>query len=109
MRRTRKNAQNTIFTCKRHFIGLNEMNRSTSSRRRQAAMEQTYNRLLDAAPDLTEVEQKMKCLFVMFIWMQYTLKETGMSQNVSVDKNVVTYHVKIDGAEAWIVQDFDKV
>lgn len=40
--------------------------------------------------------------------VKYTMNANGLSQNVSVDNNVVSYHVLKDGIEAWIVQDFDK-
>lgn len=40
--------------------------------------------------------------------IKYTLQANGMTQNVSVDNNVVSYHVKKDDMEAWVVQDFDK-
>lgn len=39
---------------------------------------------------------------------KYSLQANGVSQNVSVDNNVVSYHVVKNGVEAWIVQDFDK-
>ena len=40
---------------------------------------------------------------------QYSIQAKGVSQNVSVDNNVVTYHVVKNDVEAWIVDDFDKV
>jgi hypothetical protein len=40
---------------------------------------------------------------------QYSIQAKGVSQNVSVDKNVVSYHVVKNEVEAWIVDDFDKV
>ena len=40
---------------------------------------------------------------------QYSIQANGVSQNVSVDKNVVTYHVVKNNVEAWIVDDIDKV
>lgn len=40
--------------------------------------------------------------------LKYSIQAKGVSQNVSVDNNVVSYHVVKDGVEAWIVDDFDK-
>jgi hypothetical protein len=40
--------------------------------------------------------------------LKYSLEYKGVSQNVTTDKNIVTYHVVKDGVEAWVVQDFDK-
>jgi len=40
--------------------------------------------------------------------LKYTLQANGISQNVSVDNNVVIIHVQKDGADTWILQDFDR-
>jgi hypothetical protein len=40
--------------------------------------------------------------------LKYSIQAKGVSQNVSVDKNTVSYHVKKNEVEAWIVDDFDK-
>jgi len=40
--------------------------------------------------------------------LKYSIQAKGVSQNVSVDNNVVTYHVVKNDVEAWIVDDFDK-
>jgi hypothetical protein len=49
------------------------------------------------------------CFAVLRLRPQYSLQANGVSQNVSVDKNVVSFHIVKNGIEAWIVQDFDKV
>jgi hypothetical protein len=43
-----------------------------------------------------------------FEQLKYSLEYKGMSQNVTSDNNVVTYHILKDGVEAWVLQDFDK-